>query len=67
MRILLALAVLLILSGCTSMLLGGSALLVLGERPGWNAFGGMALIFTGLVVIDGRLLKRLRHGRRADP
>lgn len=31
---------------------------VLGERPGWNAFGGMALIFMGLIAIDGRLIKR---------
>jgi drug/metabolite transporter (DMT)-like permease len=31
---------------------------VLGERPGWNAFGGMALIFMGLIAIDGRLLKQ---------
>jgi len=30
---------------------------VLGETPGWNAFAGMALIFTGLIFIDGRLLK----------
>ena len=34
--------------------------LVLGERPGWNAFTGMGLIFIGLVAIDGRLVKRLR-------
>jgi drug/metabolite transporter (DMT)-like permease len=33
---------------------------VLGERPGWNAFGGMMLIFAGLIAIDGRLL----NGRR---
>ena len=31
---------------------------VLGENPGWNAFAGMGLIFIGLVLIDGRLLKR---------
>jgi drug/metabolite transporter (DMT)-like permease len=31
-----------------------------GERPGWNAFGGMALIFMGLMAIDGRLVKRFR-------
>jgi len=37
--------------------------LFLGERPGWNAFTGMGLIFSGLIAIDGRLLKRLR---RAD-
>jgi drug/metabolite transporter (DMT)-like permease len=35
--------------------------ILLGERPGWNAFGGMALIFVGLIAIDGRLLKRLKH------
>ena len=34
---------------------------VLGERPGWNAFGGMALIFMGLIAIDGRLIKGFRH------
>jgi drug/metabolite transporter (DMT)-like permease len=33
---------------------------VLGERPGWNAFGGMVLIFLGLIAIDGRLIDRLR-------
>lgn len=33
---------------------------VLGERPGWNAFGGMALIFMGLMAIDGRLVRRFR-------
>ncbi len=35
--------------------------LVLGERLGWNAFAGMGLVFAGLVVIDGRLLKRFRR------
>ncbi len=39
----------------SAILLG---VLVLGERLGWNAFGGMALIFAGLIAIDGRLLKR---------
>ena len=34
--------------------------MVPGERPGWNAFGGMALIFMGLMAIDGRLVKRFR-------
>jgi hypothetical protein len=39
--------------------------MVLGERPGYNAFGGMALIFMGLIAIDGRLVKgfRRRKGR----
>ncbi len=35
--------------------------MVLGERPGWNAFGGMALIFMGLIAIDGRLIKGFRR------
>lgn len=35
----------------------------LGETLAWNAFAGMALIFTGLALIDGRLATRL--GRRA--
>ena len=30
----------------------------LGERLGWNALGGLLLIFAGLIAIDGRLLKR---------
>ena len=32
----------------------------LGERLGWNAFAGMALIFSGLIAIDGRLIKRFK-------
>ena len=39
----------------SAILLGAT---VLGERLGWNAFAGMALIFAGLVAIDGRLLRR---------
>jgi len=35
--------------------------MVLGERPGWNAFGGMALIFMGLIAIDGRLINGFRR------
>ncbi|KYC39147.1 ABC transporter permease [Scytonema hofmannii PCC 7110] len=38
----------------TALLLG---VFVLGERLDWNTFAGMALIFTGLVAIDGRLLR----------
>jgi len=34
---------------------------VLGERPQWAAFAGMALIFAGLAAVDGRLPARLRH------
>ncbi|WP_404386358.1 DMT family transporter [Caenispirillum salinarum] len=37
--------------------------LVLGERPEPQAFLGMALIFAGLAVIDGRLAARLRQRR----
>ena len=42
----------------SAILLG---VLVLGERPGWNAFVGMGLIFIGLIIIDGRLLKRFKR------
>jgi drug/metabolite transporter (DMT)-like permease len=35
----------------------------LEERPGWNAFMGMGLIFIGLAAIDGRLLQRLKRAR----
>jgi len=38
----------------SAILLG---VLILGERFGWNAIGGMLLIFAGLIAIDGRLLK----------
>ncbi len=44
----------------SAILLG---VLVLGERPGWNAFGGMALIFVGLMAIDGRMGKHLSKKR----
>ncbi len=51
----------------SALLLGG---LFLGERPPWTAYAGLALIFAGLVAIDGRLLRRLipaalRSPRRA--
>ena len=46
----------------SAILLG---VLVLGERPGWNAFGGMLFIFAGLIAIDGRLLKKI--GRNGGP
>ena len=46
----------------SAILLG---VMVLGERPGWNAFGGMALIFVGLIAIDGRLVKNWKRGGRA--
>jgi drug/metabolite transporter (DMT)-like permease len=42
----------------SAILLGVS---VLGEKPGWNAYGGMALIFIGLVAIDGRFLSKFRR------
>jgi drug/metabolite transporter (DMT)-like permease len=38
--------------------------LALGERLDWTAFAGMALVFTGLATIDGRLLS-VALGRRA--
>jgi drug/metabolite transporter (DMT)-like permease len=43
----------------SAILLGS---LVLGERLGWNAFIGMGMISVGLIVIDGRLLRRFRRG-----
>lgn len=43
----------------SALLLGG---FVLGERPDWTSFAGMALIFLGLAAVDGRLLARLRSG-----
>ena len=33
---------------------------VLGERPDWSAFAGLALIFAGLAAVDGRLFSVLR-------
>lgn len=41
-------------------------MLVLGERPGWNAFVGMGLIFAGLIAIDGRLIRRLQRKGSGD-
>ena len=46
-----------LLNPVSALLLG---ILVLGERPHWTAFAGMALIFTGLLTMDGRVLDRLR-------
>jgi len=45
----------------TALILGT---LVLGERPGVSAFGGMALIFAGLAAVDGCALKPLARFRR---
>jgi drug/metabolite transporter (DMT)-like permease len=42
----------------SALLLGG---LILGERPGWSEFAGVALIFLGLVAVDGRLLAPWRR------
>ncbi len=46
-----------LLNPVSALLLG---ILVLGERPHWTAFAGMALIFAGLLAMDGRVLDRLR-------
>jgi len=40
-------------------------MVVLGERPEPTAFAGLALIFAGLVAVDGRLLRS--RPRRARP
>jgi len=37
--------------------------LFLGERLGPTAFAGLAIIFTGLAVMDGRIAERLRRRR----
>jgi drug/metabolite transporter (DMT)-like permease len=42
----------------SALLLGA---LVLGERPSWTAFAGMACIAAGLLTIDGRVLQYLRR------
>ncbi len=34
---------------------------VLGERPDWSAFAGLALIFAGLAAVDGRLFSVVRR------
>jgi drug/metabolite transporter (DMT)-like permease len=39
----------------TAIFLG---VMVLGEKLGWNVFGGMTLIFLGLIAIDGRLIPK---------
>jgi drug/metabolite transporter (DMT)-like permease len=39
----------------SAVLLG---ILALGERPNGSIFAGMALIFTGLLTMDGRLFFR---------
>lgn len=46
----------------TALLLG---ILILGEELTATAVAGMALIFAGLAVIDGRLLRRFGAARRA--
>lgn len=40
---------------------------ILGERPGWNAFFGMFLIFTGLILIDGRVLSKIGRKKKDGP
>ena len=38
----------------SALALGG---MFLGERPGWTAYAGLALILCGLAAVDGRLLQ----------
>ena len=40
--------------------------LLLAEQLGWNAFVGMGLIFSGLIAIDGRLTKILKHKEKDE-
>ncbi|MCF6344013.1 MAG: DMT family transporter [Devosiaceae bacterium] len=44
----------------SAIILGAS---LLGERLQISHFIGMAFIFFGLLLIDGRILKRLKHGK----
>ena len=37
---------------------------VLGERPGGTSLPGMLVIFTGLAIIDGRIVARRGRERR---
>ena len=41
----------------SAILLG---VMVLREQLGWNVFSGMSLIFSGLIVIDGRLILKIK-------
>lgn len=53
----------------TTLLVPMNALLlgaiVLGESLDWHAAAGMALIFAGLLTVDGRLMQWLLRGRAA--
>ena len=40
--------------------------LVLGEQLAWTMIGGMTIIYAGLILIDGRLLKKFRQIRKQD-
>ena len=44
----------------SAVLLG---VLILGERLHWTAFVGMALILTGLLAVDGRVVRRFGIGK----
>jgi len=35
--------------------------MVLGEQLGWEVFIGRGIIFTGLIKLDGRLLKQFKN------
>jgi drug/metabolite transporter (DMT)-like permease len=48
-----------VLVPASALLLGA---VLLGERPAWTAFAGMACIAAGLLTIDGRVLRYLRRG-----
>jgi drug/metabolite transporter (DMT)-like permease len=46
------------LSPIVAILLGAA---VLGERVGWRQVGGMLVIFLGISILDGRVLRLLRR------
>ncbi len=47
----------------SALILGG---VFLGERLDWWAFAGMALLFTGLAIVDGRLVASIAAKRVAN-
>ena len=42
----------------TALILG---LLFLGETPGWRSFVGFGIITAGLLIVDGRYIKKKKH------
>lgn len=45
----------------TALILG---LLFLGETPGWRAYLGFGIITAGLLIVDGRFIRKKKHSNR---